>query len=73
MAKLSKKEKELAAAQEKKKRLGAMAEAHERVFYYLMNSVARADDEYLAEAAKELANEHKQHGLSFREAIKEVV
>lgn len=73
MAKQTKKDKELAAAQEKKKRLAALAEAHERVFYYLMNSVARADDEYLAEAAKELANEHQQHGLRLREAIKEVI
>lgn len=74
MASLSKNDKELAAAaQEKKRRLGALAEAHERVFYYLMNSVARADDEYLAGAGKALANEHQQHSIRLREASKEVI
>lgn len=49
-----------------KLKLQANAEANQRASYYLLNHVARSDDEYLAAAAKKLAETLQKRGQQYK-------
>lgn len=52
---------------EKRARLLADAEAHQKAAYYLIDHVARSDDKYLAEAAMKLAKALQKRALDFKQ------